>query len=280
MSDARDTGGVECGTMPVGEVARANAARAPACSTKLPKRLGQALLIVILLGIVGAWAAQSKPGWWRPPTGAVRGGVVAPERAASDDNGIPMNSAQAADDSARALEQGLASEFTRVRPSNEPWAIKVRSADANAWLALRLPQWLAHDRELPWPKGVDLVQICFDAPDRVTLGAERDGWVWSATMRVRLENGRLALEPVGGALGRLWIPWLMPSAPKSPPAAGDAAAGVGSEEGGALSVAAFVPELAESIEAIVPLPDGRRVRLLDFEFDRSEARFRFETLPR
>jgi len=245
---------------------------APACATCVPKRLGQVALVLVLLTLVGAWMVQSKPGWWEPPAGAPRGGTrVAEERATEASNAnehgglLNHNSLTLADERARALEQGLVSEFTRVRPAGEQWAIRVRSADANAWLALRLPQWLAHDRELPWPDGVDMVQLHLATGDRITLGADRGGWVWSATMLVVLEDGRLTLQPVGGALGRLWIPWM--------------SSADGSSDG-ALSIAAFVPELAHPVDAIVPLPDGRRVKLLDFEFADDEALFRFETLPR
>lgn len=248
-----------------------------ACTTRMPKRMAQVLLVALLLGIVGAWMAQSKPGWWQPPPGALRGGAMSPMSAMSATGAADVRAqstgAATADDRARALESGLASELSRVRPEREAWAIRVQCDDANAWLALRLPQWLAHDRELPWPKGVDLVQVSFAAPDRVTLGAERGGWIWSATVRVLLREGQLSLEPVGGALGKLWIPWLSAAAP-SPASDSDAA------NDGALSLAAFIPELAQPVEALIPLPDGRRVRLLDFEFDDREVRLRFETLPR
>lgn len=151
-----------------------------------------------------------------------------------------------------------------VRPPGERWAIRVRAADANAWLALRLPQWLEHDRELSWPKDVNLAQVQFDAPDRLTLGVERKRLIWSATVRVVLTEGRLTLEPVGAGVGRLWVPWSVAFA----------------FDDSAIGVSAFVPELAHPVEAIMPLHDGRRVKLVDFEFDDGEARFRFETLAR
>lgn len=149
--------------------------------------------------------------------------------------------------------------------------MRVRAEDANAWLALRLPQWLVHDRELPWPKGVELVQIRTSPPDRLTLAVKRGGYYWSLDLRATLENGTLALEPAGGAIGRLWLPWVGASAP----------AGPGADSGeGALGISALVPELAAPVAAVLTLPDDRRLRLLDLECDSKEVRLRFESLPR
>jgi len=255
------------------------ATKGPACSVCAPKRIAQILLVLVLVALVGAWLAQSTPSWWRPPADAIRGGAVASASVGSEDGtidaatsalegetGLPPGPVSDAEERARALEQGLAAEFTRVRPAGERWAVRVRETDANAWLALRLPKWLAHDRGLPWPEEIDLVQISFDAPDRVIVGAEREGWIWSATLRPRLEQGMLTLEPAGGALGRLWIPWFTPAADRGSSAS--------------TLIASFVPELARPVEAILDLPDGRRVKLLDFECDRGEVRFLCETLPR
>lgn len=217
-------------------------ARGPAGSVRTGRRIAIGLVVIGALAGAGYLLSRATPSWWRPPS----------------PNG-------AADERARALEQGLASEFTRVRPAGEKWALRLRDADANAWLALRLPRWLMHDRELPWPEGAELVQVAWEAPDRATIGVERDGRIWSATVRLTLANGRLALEPVGGAIGRLPVPWL---------------SGTSGNDKGALGADAFVPELSRPVDAIIELGDGRRVKLLDFEFDDGEARFRFETLPR
>lgn len=248
---------------------------APRVSTRLSRRIALGGLVALLLVIGGAWMAQSKPSWWRPPANAIRGGVIPrdePSPAAAGHRAeSSLDRAFASDEQARALEQGLAGEFTRVRPAGERWAIRVREADANAWLARRLPLWLAHDRALPWPKGIDLVQVNFASPDRLTVGVERQGWIWSATLRPRLaKGGSLTLEPSGGAVGRLWLPWLAPASSVSE----------GDSSSGAPNLASFVPELARPVEAIFPLPDGRRVQLLDFELDRGEARLQFVTLPR
>lgn len=203
----------------------------------LPGSMAAIVVIVLLISL-----PRCTPAWWNPPA--------------------PGSSR--ADEHARALEQGIASEFTRIRPEGERWAVRIRAEDANAWLALRLPRWLEHDRELPWPEGVEVVQVDFAAPDRVTLGVRRDRLIWTVSMKPTLQEGRLSLVPLGAGVGRLWLPMAI------------AFGG----EGGAAPVTAFVPELARPVEAMLPLPDGRRVRLLDYECDSGELRLRLQTLPR
>ncbi|MBX3355309.1 MAG: hypothetical protein KF724_06395 [Phycisphaeraceae bacterium] len=228
--------------MPNSRPLEAASARAADSSERRSRRRALVLLVAVvgaLLVLLGFMLARAAPSWWRPPVG--------------DDR---------SDARARAIEQGLAAEFTRVRPEGETWAIRIFEADANAWLALRLPLWLKHDRELPWPQGIEVVQIHFERPDRVVVAADHGGRIWSVVFRPRIEAGVLALDTVGGGVGRLWIPW---------------AATTGE---GTSSLAKFVPELARPVEAILPLPDDRRVRLLDFEVDRGEIRLQFETLWR
>ena len=45
---------------------------------------------------------------------------------------------------AETFEQNFASELTRVRADQEPWGVRVREDDLNAWLWTRLAPWIAH----------------------------------------------------------------------------------------------------------------------------------------
>ena len=56
----------------------------------------------------------------------------------------PAQSSEQIDARARQFERSFAAEFTRVRPSADPWAIRIREQDLNAWLWVRLPDWVAH----------------------------------------------------------------------------------------------------------------------------------------
>ena len=57
----------------------------------------------------------------------------------------PLN---AADPQVRAsavqVEARVSSEMTLIRPAADTWQVTVDEADANSWLATRLPQWLAN----------------------------------------------------------------------------------------------------------------------------------------
>lgn len=50
-----------------------------------------------------------------------------------------------------ALERFLSSEFSKVRPYDTPWAIRLREDDVNAWIATRLPKWEANAGNPPPP---------------------------------------------------------------------------------------------------------------------------------
>ena len=56
----------------------------------------------------------------------------------------PLESSEQIDARARSFERAFTAEFTRVRPSAEPWGIRVREQDLNAWLWARFPDWVAH----------------------------------------------------------------------------------------------------------------------------------------
>jgi len=81
-----------------------------------------AILLVFIAAAAGAVAlARMTPAWWSPTARDAAGAL----------------------DTARALEQGIASETTKVRGEGvQPWSVRVRAADVNAWLGARLPQWL------------------------------------------------------------------------------------------------------------------------------------------
>ena len=86
-----------------------------------------------------------------------------------------------------ALEQALVAAVTKVRdPAGESWAISIDPADINAWLATRLPKWLAHDPEF-------------------------EPFAAAAEVRVGSEDGALVVEsPIGpralGLVGTVRVP--------------------------------------------------------------------------
>ena len=191
------------------------------------------MLAAVALAAGAAWLARQAPAWWAPVARDAPGAL----------------------DTARALEQGIAGEVTKVRGAGaQEWSVRVRSADLNAWLGARLPQWLEHDRSLPWPEGVGAVQAAADA-DGFTLAADWNGFV--VATRWAIEPGApgqpATLRAAGTSVGSLPIPF---------------ASGVG---------AWFVPELGRPLPLESRLGDGRTVRIVDAEFSGGEAILDCET---
>ncbi len=195
-----------------------------------------ALLVLIALAAVALVLARAAPSWWAP---------------------VPRDAAGALD-TARALEQGIASETTKVRGAGvQPWSVRVKAKEIDAWLGARLPQWLEFDQSLPWPEGVNGVQSEIDAGG-FTLAADWKGFVVSTRWAIDpgSEGAPATLRAAGTSVGNLPIPF---------------AAGVG---------AWFVPALGAPLPLEAKLGDGRRVRVVNVEFAEGEAIVDCETVPR
>lgn len=99
---------------------------------------------------------------------------------------------------------------------SDPWTIPVHASEANAWLNVRLPMWLANQQEkFHWPRNVSDLQVDF-IDRQVTVGARvRSGdryQVLTATLEPRLDKGgELWLQASTVNLGRLSIPasWVL-----------------------------------------------------------------------
>jgi hypothetical protein len=167
-----------------------------------------------------------------------------------------------------ALEQALVAAVTKVRdPAGESWAIAIDPADINAWLATRLPKWVAHDPEFAPFAGAAEVRIgsedgaiVLEAP----LGPRALGLV--GTVRVPLElteaDERLEASVGRARVGRLPVPLSL--------AAFDAAG-------------AFREELGR-LEARYPgrrfrLGDGRFIEIRAISCENGRIKIRFATLP-
>ena len=121
---------------------------------------------------------------------------------------LPAN----ADARGEALEQALVAAVTKVRdPAGESWAIAIDPADINAWLATRLPKWVAHDPEFASFAGAAEVRVGSEDGALVVespVGPRALGLV--GTVRVPLElaagNARLHVEVGSVRIGRLPVP--------------------------------------------------------------------------
>ncbi|MFM1821805.1 MAG: hypothetical protein RI967_71 [Planctomycetota bacterium] len=113
-----------------------------------------------------------------------------------------------------AFEQAIAAAVTRVRaPGAERWAVAIDPADLNAWLATRLPKWIAHDPALAVLEPACAVRLgaaegalVLEAP----LASSSDRLVGTLRLPIAVvgteAGARLSLEVGGASIGRLPIP--------------------------------------------------------------------------
>ncbi len=188
---------------------------------------------------------------------------------------------------ANMLEAAISRHVTKVRQegvdtphgendapwATDPWSVALKSEDANAWLNVRLPVWLAGENEhFRWPDEVTDLQVQFDAP-HVRLGAKirvrgKEQYL-SATLTPDLrEDGSLWVKADWVHLGRLPIPasWVLggaearmdeiiPEELRNLPQARSF-----------FRVMAGIEPVAE--RPVVRLPDRRLVRLLKLKADK------------
>jgi hypothetical protein len=112
-----------------------------------------------------------------------------------------------------AFEQAIVAAVTKVRAGDEgggargeaEWAIAIDPADINAWLATRLPKWVAHDDALAPVASASAVRLA--AVDGAIAIEDRLGpFVASVRLVPRVEAGRLALDFATPRIGRLPVP--------------------------------------------------------------------------
>lgn len=209
-----------------------------------PRRL---LAVIVgfgsVAGLIMAGLALVGPSWWSPatddPTVAVRG---------------------------NAIEQGIASTVTRVRPDAAPWGFAIGEGEVNDWLASRLDPWLAHDDRFRLPSGWTDPRIRFE-DDVIRLAVRSPaGLVVVFDLMPRLEPTALVFDLGGTSMGRLPVPGFVsnPMLPESWSVGG----GLDDTDAGFL----VVPRSFE-------LGDGRRIRVEDLEVVAGEMGLRFQTLP-
>ncbi|MFM7052429.1 MAG: hypothetical protein ACKOYN_09905 [Planctomycetota bacterium] len=162
------------------------------------------------------------------------------------------------------LEQALSAAVTKVRdPSGEVWAVSIDPADINAWLAMRLPKWIAHDPSLEDLEPLTALRVR-TAPG--TILVERAVGPLIATLRLDIALGASGLRPAIGAarVGRLPLPGL---------AALIGARALEARFAGAASLATSDP----AQPATLSLADGRRVQLVAIAIREGAIQLAFKT---
>lgn len=206
------------------------------------------------------------------------------------------------DDRARrvgdALQGAVITELTALRPTDptardnglswasESWGVSLGQEEANAWLATLLPRWLANQEWGDAAQSIEVAQLRFEGAAVHLAARVRSGdatRVLSARFRPFVDaEGRLWIPAERLAVGRLPIPldWAagqarraadryLPRSSSSDPRARDQVARLLSALDGRTPIAR---------QPVIPLEDGRRVRLLTLtpRDGRLEAVFRTE----
>ncbi len=231
----------------------------PVRSRRLLAPVGAGLLVAVcVLVLLGLGLMRASPAWWR----TVLREDPATIRLAKDVEARITNAIYEphpiVPSSARHAEPGTL------------WNIEVDAPSANAWLNVRLPMWLANQKEqFRWPRDMTDLQVDF-REKRVTLGASvRAGdrvQVLTATIDPYVDDtGRLWLPASGVSLGRLDIPgpWVVRAVRAQ--AARYIPQRLRDLPETQMLFRAFQGEIALVNNAVFKLGDGRKVRVLDIQ---------------
>jgi len=209
--------------------------------------------------------ATRPPSWWVPPA--------------------------VGDPAVRALgervEQRLVEEATRIREGDGDWAIRLTEQQANAWLAGRLPQWIAHADGAAAGRA-PTAQVHFEtdrlvvaiappiAPSFTPVGGQ---FVATSAFALTVKDGMLSIADLGGSVGALRVPFLSATKGKVLELLAEAIASSAASQTDhvALLLRAFA---GEPIAASFDLGDGRTLELLDLEIVNGEIRIAARTARR
>jgi hypothetical protein len=226
---------------------------------RIGRWLAATLIVAVLVSAaaVGLWRLTwMAPGWWAP---------------------LDPGDEQTAQ-LAERVEYRLAEEAHKVRAEPKPWWLEITQDQINAWLAARLPEWVAHAHGIQWPAEVGLPQINVDK-GAVRLGLDLETDAGTRYVVAHLEpsivDGELALALDGISVGRLWIPGS--SVTTIVDHLADTSAGRVLDDPGFEALIALL-EGDRRIDPTLTLHDGRRVRVLDLRCNRGALLLNAETV--
>jgi hypothetical protein len=219
------------------------------------------LILVFVLALAGgaAWLwrqARSAPAWYSPP----------------DPGAQPVATL------AETVEYRMTEEFQKIR-DEDAWTLRIHEEQVNAWLAARMPEWIAHEPDLEWPREFGIPQIRVDGRGidlAIPVGAGGRSAVLIARLDPEIVGGQMHLNLERAGIGRLSLPGepaqtLMSAIEQVAP-------------GGALDDEAVQSLLSllsgeQGISSLVDLSDGRRVELLDLTLADGMIELTSRTLP-
>jgi hypothetical protein len=219
-------------------------------------RIALVLLALLVIGGVVLWrVSRTPPSWYQPPD--VR--------------------ASAVNELAETVENRMVEQAQKVRPRAEQWSLRVRENQINAWLAARLPKWIANQGDADWPADRSAVQVRLE-PGAISIAApiERGPSARTVVARIHptLEPGGLRLNLDRVAVGRIALPGeplanLLRIVEPMFPASFD------------FDRARTLMAMLDGTTLVEPemnLADGRRVRLMALRIDEGVLEFTAQTL--
>ena len=203
--------------------------------------------IVSFAVVTAGWLASYRPEWW----GDLPSGMDPPIIRTAD-----------------AVERGLTQAIDKMPDDGSEWRVELAETEANAWLASKLPKWIAYEG-IDWPGGEVVAGVRFE-PGRITFGVEfqteQGGRILTASGRPHIDQkGRVVIRESQLGVGRLSLP---------APLAGPRIAGWIEqnipEEGVAEGIVEIFAHGAPVIrDPTVDMGGERRVRLVDIEGPRA-----------
>jgi hypothetical protein len=225
------------------------------------RRILGSLLVLCMIFIGGAawvWSrARLAPTWYVPPDPADEQVAELAER----------------------VEYGVVEEFHRIREEPEPWTVRFREQQLNAWLAARMPEWIAHEQNFAWPEELGTPQIHVDGEHvNVAIEVRTNGSSRVVTARVTPEivGDRLHIRLDRVGLGRV----AMPGEPAERLVKLVEEISPNTVLSDAATKRVFdILSGREPLDAIVELSDGRRVELVGFRIENGIVDVTSRTLP-
>lgn len=218
--------------------------------------LASLLFLAVIVVVAVLWVmTMMRPPWYAPP--------------GADDS--------SASDTAQQAEFALVENLQKIREPGSAWKLRISDEAVNAWLAIRLVKWLAHEGHPPWPEYLGLPQV-HTTPSGMIIaielvpenGARR---VLGLQLAPTITDETMHLAIVGGLIGRLPVP--------SPPGSllelvRDAA--TDGDEASILAVDYLID--GADFPSSVELVDGRFVRLDAVTLEDGAFVLEARTLPR
>jgi hypothetical protein len=177
-------------------------------------------------------------------------------------------------DTASQVENGVVTQLSEVRPADpeakgsyrsRDWSVSISAADADAWLATRLKQWVENQGG-HWPEQLTSVQVEFD-PGVIKVGVRQNDGGSARVVYVEAApelraDGSLWLLPRGVGAGAMPLPMGVVRNEVKEAVINRLPEGSAKRQQAEEAIEVLAGQRPALKDAVVKLEDGRCVRLL------------------